>query len=134
MLTPTGLFDVLAEFWPHIAIILYRNYPDSHAFLSKVFFAAMIVTFSGTLIETVVVMYFWGWAWDRWTLPFRILTPMLHTVFSAAQLWGAWNFKKMWMKQKMLAKLENEGVERGWGDGEEDKTRVGLEARPVGET
>jgi hypothetical protein len=134
MLTPTGLFDVLAEFWPHIAIILYRNYPDSHAFLSKVFFAAMIVTFSGTLIETVVVMYFWGWAWDRWTLPFRILTPMLHTVFSAAQLWGAWNFKKMWMKQKMLAKLENGGVERGWGDGEEDKTRVGLEARPVGET
>jgi hypothetical protein len=38
------------------------------------------------------------------------------------------------MKHKSLATLEIGGVERGWGDGEEDKTRVGLEARPVGET
>jgi hypothetical protein len=77
-------------------------YPKDHDYLRKIFLAAGIVTFAGTIIETVVVMYFWGWAWDRWTLTFKVLTPILHVIFSAAQLWGAWNFYKMWQKQRRL--------------------------------
>jgi hypothetical protein len=103
-----GLFDVLAEFWPHVAIILLRMRSNDHEYLRKVFFAAMVVTFSGTILETIVVMYFWGWAWDRWTVAFKVLTPILHSIFSAAQLWGAWNFYKMWQDQKK--KLRNKEV------------------------
>ncbi|KAL5119911.1 hypothetical protein ACEQ8H_002273 [Pleosporales sp. CAS-2024a] len=108
-----GMFDVLAEFWPHIAIILYRMRTHDHVFLCKVFFVAMCVTFAGTITETVVVMYFWGWAWDRWTTAFRIVTPILHVIFSAAQLWGAYNFYKMWQNQKRKLRGPEEKVERG---------------------
>ena len=113
MLTPlTGMFDVIAEFWPHIAIILYRVYPNDHDFLRKVFLSAGIITFVGTIFETIVVMWLWGTLWDRWTLPFRIVTPILHVVFSAAQIWGAWNFYKMWMRQKVLLQQNKLDIEQ----------------------
>jgi O-antigen/teichoic acid export membrane protein len=108
---PTGLFDVIAEFWPHVAIILYRMYPRDHNFLRKVFLAAGIVTFAGTILETIFVMYLWGWAWDRWTLAFKVVTPILHIIFSAAQVWGAYNFYKMWKKQKQLLKEQKLDIE-----------------------
>ncbi|USP74127.1 hypothetical protein yc1106_01401 [Curvularia clavata] len=97
-----GMFDVIAEFWPHVAIILYRMYPTDHDYLRKVFLSAGIITCSGTVIETIVVFWLWGSLWHRWTLPFKIVTPILHVIFSAAQLWGVWNFYKMWLRQKML--------------------------------
>lgn len=108
----TGMFDVIAEFWPHIAIILYRVYPKDHDFLRKVFLSAGVITFAGTIIETIVVMWLWGSLWDRWTLPFRVVTPILHVVFSAAQVWGAWNFYKMWRRQKMLLREKKVDVEQ----------------------
>ncbi|CAI6338175.1 unnamed protein product [Periconia digitata] len=98
-----GFFDIVAEFWPHVAIIQYRIYPDAHAFLKKVFRFCCISTFAGTVIETITVMWLFGSLWNRWSLSFKVVTPLLHVVFSAAQLWGAWNFRCMWLKQKKLA-------------------------------
>lgn len=108
----SGMFDVIAEFWPHVAIILYRMRPNDHNYLRKVFFAAGVVTFLGTITETIAVMYLWGWAWDRWTLAFRVVTPILHVVFSCAQLWGAYNFYKMWKKQMALLRDQKPDVEQ----------------------
>lgn len=51
-------------------------------------------------------MWLWGSLWDRWTLPFRVVTPILHVIFSAAQLWGAKNFFKMWKEQKKLSQAD----------------------------
>ena len=93
---------MIAEFWPHVAIILYRMRPNDHDYLRKVFSFAGIITFTGTITETVAVMYLWGSAWDRWTLAFRVVTPILHVVFSCAQLWGAYNFYNMWKNQVRL--------------------------------
>jgi hypothetical protein len=108
-----GMFDVLAEFWPHVAIILYRMHPTEHNYLRKVFLSAGIITCVGTIVETVAVMYLWGWAWDRWTLAFKVVTPILHVIFSAAQLWGAYNFYKMWKSQKKLMREDKKDVEHG---------------------
>ena len=105
-----GVFDVIAEFWPHIAIIQKRRREGEHNYLRKVFMFAGLVSLGGTILETICVMYLWGWAWDRWTLAFRVTTPILHIVFSCAQLWGAWNFYKMWKHEVELMKkgdLEN---------------------------
>jgi hypothetical protein len=106
------MFDVIAEFWPHVAIILYRVYPNNHNYLRKVFLSATIVTFTGTIVETIVVMYFWGWAWHRWTLAFRVVTPILHVIFSAAQLWSAKNFYSMWQEQKKLLEQKQGDMEK----------------------
>lgn len=47
-------------------------------------------------------MYMFGSLWNRWTLAFKITTPMLHVLFAAAQLWGSWNFYCLYQKQCRL--------------------------------
>lgn len=71
-------------------------------FLAKVFGLACLLTLMGTLWETVVTMYLFGSLWDRWTIAFKIVTPLLHMAFSAAQLHGSWIFYKMWRKERGL--------------------------------
>lgn len=115
----TGCFDVLAEFWPHVAIILYRCYPTRHAFLAKIFLFSGISTFAGTIIETATVMWLFGSLWDRWTLPFKVVTPLLHVIFSMAQLWGAKNFYSMYQRQKRLMREKDMGKELENGQREE---------------
>ncbi|KAJ7109256.1 hypothetical protein C8R44DRAFT_884320 [Mycena epipterygia] len=100
--TVWGAFDIISEFLPHLTIILYRVYPDSHRFLATLFRAACFTTFFGTTAETVVAMYLFGQLWSRWTLPFKIATPVLHIAFSAAQFHGTRIFYRMWKKQQKI--------------------------------
>jgi hypothetical protein len=103
-----GAFDIIAELFPHFAIVLYRIYPTSHSFLAKVFRLACFSTLVGTICETIVTMYLFGSLWDRWTIAFKVVTPLLHIAFSAAQLHGTWIFFKMWRKEKRLLSREKD--------------------------
>ena len=47
-------------------------------------------------------MYLFGSLWFRWTLAFKIVTPIFHVLFSAAQLWGSFILFKMWKRQQGL--------------------------------
>lgn len=98
----SGAFDIVSEFLPHVSIILYRVYPNSHGFLKSLFKTAMITTLTGTTAETVLTMYLFGSLWDRWTIAFKITTPMLHLLFMSCQLWGSYNFYKMYKRQQRL--------------------------------
>ena len=91
----TGAFDVLAELWPHIAMIIYRIYNSNFLLLSRIFYMTMALELLGTIIETAIVMWLFGSLWDKWTLSLKVVTPILHVLFSAAQLWGALIFYKM---------------------------------------
>ncbi|CAN8104017.1 unnamed protein product [Discula destructiva] len=126
-----GGFDVIAEFWPHLAIILYRIYPDDHAFLVNVFRAACFTEVAGTTIETVVVMWLFGGLWHRWTLPFKIITPILHVIFSVAQLWGAMIFRRMWKRQEVFLKaqvIDEERMKAGGEEGQGEELGRGTDA------
>jgi len=91
---------VVAEFWPHLAIIIYRLYPGQHALSYRIFLATAIAEVVGTTFETALVFWLWGSLWSEWTLPFKIVTPLLHALFSAAQLFGAWVFWNLAKKEK----------------------------------
>jgi hypothetical protein len=105
----TGAFDIVSEFLPHVAIILYRVYPTYHRFLRKLFRFATITTLTGTTAETILTMYLFGSLWHRWTIAFKITTPMLHVLFMCAQLWGSWCFYKMYKRQERLI-VREEGI------------------------
>lgn len=47
-------------------------------------------------------MWLFAGLWSRWTLSFKVATPILHVVFSVAQLWGAIIFRRMWKHQEKL--------------------------------
>ncbi|KAI9640722.1 hypothetical protein NHQ30_011031 [Ciborinia camelliae] len=110
-----GAFDIISEFLPHLTIILYRVYPTSHAFLRKIFRIAAITTFTGTIAETILTMFLFGSLWDRWTLAFKVTTPMLHLVFMAAQLWGTWNFIGLYKRQGVLLREQEKRDEEEGG-------------------
>lgn len=91
-------------------MILYRTRQDDNVFLIKVFRSVVITEVVSTIVETGLVMWLFGSLWDRWTLAFKIATPILHVLFSAAQLWNAKVFLGLWKSQKKaLAAKEQEG-------------------------
>jgi hypothetical protein len=104
-----GAFDIVSEFLPHLSIILYRVYPTSHKFLRKLFRLACITTVTGTIAETILTMYLFGILWSRWTIAFKLTTPMLHVLFMSAQLWGSWCFYRMYKKQDRIIRMEEGG-------------------------
>jgi hypothetical protein len=106
-----GAFDIVSEFLPHLAIILYRVYPNQHNFLSKLFRLACITTVTGTIAETIITMWLFGVLWPRWTIAFKLTTPMLHILFMSAQLWGSWNFYKMYKRQVRFLDAERGGLD-----------------------
>lgn len=95
-----GAFDVFAELWPHIAMIIYRIHNSKHLLLARIFYMTMALELLGTILETAIVMWLFGSLWDKWTLSLKVVTPFLHLLFSAAQLWGAWIFYKMAKDQR----------------------------------
>ncbi|KAG4432461.1 hypothetical protein IFR05_012051 [Cadophora sp. M221] len=127
--TVWGAFDIISEFLPHVSIILYRVYPESHHFLRRIFAISCITTFAGTVLETIVTMWLFGSLWTRWTIAFKVTTPMLHTLFAAAQLWGSWNFYRMYQRQKRLIAEEDrvaDDVEFGSEENRKVKPELGV--------
>lgn len=108
-----GAFDCIAELWPHIAMILYRLFPlpdefsarahHYHVLMSRIFLSVAIMEVVGTTLETIVVFWLWGSLWHKWTLPFKVVTPILHILFSCAQAWGAWVFWQLSKKEARKA-------------------------------
>lgn len=100
---------MIAEFFPHVAIILYRVYPDRHHFLSRVFLVSCITTAIGTTGETIVTMWLFGSLWERWQIAFKVVTPMLHVAFSIAQIHGSMVFWRMYKRQQGFVREQEEG-------------------------
>ncbi|KAE8137248.1 hypothetical protein BDV38DRAFT_293002 [Aspergillus pseudotamarii] len=133
--TVWGAFDIISEFFPHLAIILYRIFPNRHRFLKRLFLLSCITTAIGTTCETIVIFFLFGSLWDRWQIAFKVVTPLLHVAFSAAQVHGSVVFWKMYKRQQQL-----EGEIRGFdienGDISEmhvhvDKTKPSLSGSTV---
>jgi hypothetical protein len=93
-------FDVLSELWLNLAFILYRLYPTKHSLLAYVFGSTMLLNVCGTFAETVMVMTLFGQSWSIWETSFKVITPILHVLFTIAQLHCARVLFALWMKEK----------------------------------
>jgi hypothetical protein len=73
-------------------------------------------------------MYLFGSLWTRWTIAFKVTTPMLHVLFASAQLWGSYNFYRMYKRQeRLLAELEG-GVDDTEAGSKAENTKRDREA------
>lgn len=89
-------------------MIVYRINQSNHHVLARMFWATMWLELIGTLVETVIVMWLFGSLWSHWSLSLKVVTPILHVLFSCAQLWGAWIFRQMAIQQEQLITGEKE--------------------------
>ena len=81
-------------------MILYRIFPHRHRCLARVFLVSCLTTAIGTTCETIVTMFLFGSLWDRWQIAFKVVTPLLHVAFSAAQIHGSVVFWRMYQRQQ----------------------------------
>ncbi|KAK6007362.1 hypothetical protein QM012_004176 [Aureobasidium pullulans] len=105
-----GIFDILAEFWPHAAVIIYRTWPKKHILLAEIFIATAILEIIGTVVETITVFSIFFSLWKEWTIEFKVLSPTLHLLFSCAQLWGA---RVFWLMSQQHRKAVDDDDSKG---------------------
>ncbi|CAI6331690.1 unnamed protein product [Periconia digitata] len=99
---------ILCLLWaiPHATFIMYRLYPTSHATLYRWFTIATIVMLLSTLLETAIVFWIYVALFKRWRAELKIVTPIMHMLFTTAQLWGARALRGLAQKQKKLLEQE----------------------------
>jgi hypothetical protein len=118
-------FDALSELWLNLAFIIYRIYPDNHNVLVYAFGSTFVLNVSGTIAETIIIMTLFGQSWDRWELSFKIVTPILHTLFTIAQLHCARVLFALWMKEKRrLYEVERSVSDIESGSDDDSQTKV----------
>jgi hypothetical protein len=83
-----------------------RIYPNNHRRSWNWNRSACIGTLLATAIETTVIMWQFGAAWRLWNLEFKVATPILHCVFSTAQVWGSKNYWCMWQAEQRKMEVE----------------------------
>lgn len=87
-----GVFEVLFETFPHAAVVYYRCQPKTAAGLqrtARVWFVSGCSSLVGTTTELIVMAVFMWRNWHLWEVAMRIVLPILHFAFMAAQVHGA---------------------------------------------
>jgi len=81
-------------------MIVYRLCPARHVLMYRLFLGTSIAEITSTAFESIVVLWLFGTLWQQWTLSFKVVTPILHSLFSTAQLFGAWILWQLAKKEK----------------------------------
>lgn len=85
-------------------MIIYRDPNVKSSKLLNSFCIAFWCSTIGTIAETATILGLYGALYHKWTLTMKVLIPILHCVFTAAQLWGEKCTWDLWQKEKRKAK------------------------------
>ncbi|KAJ4405142.1 hypothetical protein N0V91_005504 [Didymella pomorum] len=99
-----GFYDLVVEVPPHITMIIYRDPDVAQKTLLRSFSVAFWCSLVGTVAETATIFGLYGALWSKWTITMKVLIPVLHCIFTAAQLWGEYCTWSLWQQEKGKAK------------------------------
>jgi hypothetical protein len=117
---------------PHVTMIIYRDPDVTQEKLLRSFSVAFWCSSIGTVAETATIFGLYGALWDRWTLTMKILIPILHCIFTAAQVWGEYCTWSLWQQEKRNTKRAQIGAVKY--KGKEDGQAGGKDSHMVGST
>ncbi|KAJ4416435.1 hypothetical protein N0V82_006778 [Gnomoniopsis sp. IMI 355080] len=93
MLILYGVFEILFETFPHFAVVYYRcqrkDAPEGLRRTSRVWLVSGYSSLVGTTTEFVAMAVFMWRNWRYWGVGMRVVLPVLHFAFMAAQVHGA---------------------------------------------
>lgn len=114
-------------------MIIYRDPDVAPRTLLRSFAVAFWCSLIGTVAETATILGLYATLWHRWTVTMKIMIPILHCVFTAAQLWGEYCTWCLWQKEKKKAKrLYADGAGKGEGmRGNESKVKDSTRIRSI---
>lgn len=87
-----GVLEVVFETFPHIAVIYYRCQAKTAVEMkktSKIWLVSGCSSLVGTSGELVAIALFMWRNWKFWGFAMKVISPILHFAFVAAQIYGA---------------------------------------------
>ncbi|KXH28049.1 hypothetical protein CNYM01_03649 [Colletotrichum nymphaeae SA-01] len=84
-----GAFDVVVELPIYLSMIIWRIKRRDHRLLSYLTSACFVWVIVGAVSETAVTIYLLHKSWDRWGHVWRVVTPVIFTLWITTQLYGA---------------------------------------------
>ena len=104
-----GFYDLVVEVPPHVTMIMYRNPDVTKTKLLRSFSIAFWCSLIGTIAETATIFGLYGALWHKWTVTMKVLIPILHCIFTAAQLWGEKCTWQIWQQKKKSKRSQEDG-------------------------
>lgn len=90
-----GFFEVFFETGPHVAMLMYTRDRDNTRRLKRTFLIIAVMSFAGTFFEQFAIFFLYAKHFKSWDWSIKILTPIIHVCFAAAQLHGGRVFLAM---------------------------------------
>lgn len=117
-------------------MIIYRDPDVASSTLLRAFCVAFWCSLIGTVAETATIFGLYGALFHKWTLTMKVLIPVLHCVFTAAQLWGEKCTWDLWQQEKRRAGrtgADKDGGLKGGDETEAEAKSGGVVGEVVGE-
>ncbi|TEA11354.1 hypothetical protein C8034_v007531 [Colletotrichum sidae] len=84
-----GAFDVVVELPIYVSMIVWRAKRKHHRLLSYLAYGCFGWVLLGATLETSLTIYLLHHSWDRWGRVWRVVTPLIFSLWISTQLYGA---------------------------------------------
>ncbi|KAF9877414.1 hypothetical protein CkaCkLH20_05114 [Colletotrichum karsti] len=101
-----GAFDVVVELPIYVSMIVWRARRSDHYLLSNIAFGCFGWVLLGAALETSVTIYLLHRSWDRWGRVWRVVTPLIFSLWITTQLYGA---SRLYAMAKSERRKSNKG-------------------------
>jgi hypothetical protein len=86
---------VVVELPLYTFLIIWRVKSTEHRLLSRLAYTCCVWVLLGATVETAVTVWLLNRSWHRWGLSFRVLLPLVFSLWISTQLYGAWRILGM---------------------------------------
>ncbi|EWZ29059.1 hypothetical protein FOZG_17348 [Fusarium oxysporum Fo47] len=101
-----GTFDVIVELFLYTFMIIWRVKSYNHSLLTQMAYVCCVWVLVGATVETAITIWLLKCSWSRWSVSFRILLPLLFSLWISTQLYGGYRIFGMARSQERRAKLD----------------------------
>ena len=92
-------------------MIIWRVKASDNHLLSRMAYACCVWVLLGATVETAVTIWLLNRSWHRWGVSFRILLPLVFSLWIFTQLYGAYRIFSMAQSKARLASTCSEVAE-----------------------
>jgi hypothetical protein len=116
-----GSFDVVVELPLYTFMIIWRLKTKDNLMLSRMAYACCAWILLGATVETAITIWLLSRSWHLWGLSFRVLLPLVFSLWIVTQLYGAYRVFGMAQAKAQLVNTRKEFIDHHSQDNDPGK-------------